>query len=386
MSVRVFRVLYLALFVGMLSTTVTSAASPIRQLTQTADATNVRPTWSPDGKKIAYQSDRDGSFHIYVMDADGANTVQISSGSDVDDRHPAWSPDGSTIAVDSGDATHREIWLIDIASKRRTQVTRTGAIASFPSWSPDGKRLAYYVYTSSYTPSTATSAGQYEGTMDVFTAARDGSGVAQMTSGLASEKNSQCTFACHSVRWSPDGSRIAFSDGDLMRVLVMSAAPQQNTPPQAITPDGERSHFPTFLANGQVLYITEHLSLDQSWTDLWLQDPSAGAQRDQLAQGILAQGPFEFSNDGTQLLFASPRSGNFEIYAVTLDDAGKAALASNPNAVTVSQAASGASAGIKLPGMSTEAYILLGVAMFAVIGEVGLRVVRRRRRMQTPRS
>lgn len=386
MSARVFRVLYLALFVGMLSTTVTSAASPIRQLTQTAEATNVRPTWSPDGKKIAYQSDRDGSFHIYLMDADGGNTVQISSGTDIDDRHPAWSPDGNTIAVDSGDATHREIWLIDIASKRRTQVTKTGGIASFPSWSPDGKRLAYYVYQSSYTPSTATSPGQYEGTMDVFTASRDGSGIAQMTKGLASEKNSQCTFACHSVRWSPDGARIAFSDGDLMRVLVMSSTPQKDNDPQAITPDGERSHFPTFLASGQVLYITEHLSLDQSWTDLWRQDPAAGAQRDQIAQGILAQGPFEFSKDGSQLLFASPRSGNFEIYAVTLDDAGKAALASNPNAVTVSKAASGASAGIKIPGMSTEAYILLGVAMFAVVGEVGLRVVRRRRRTQAPRS
>src|SRR5256885_14713997 len=107
------------------------------------------------------------------MTADGGNTTQISSGADVDDRHPAWSPDGVTIAVDSGDATHREIWLIDIASKRRTQVTKIGAIASFPSWSPDGKRLAYYAYKSSYTPSTATAPGQDEGSVAVVTAARD---------------------------------------------------------------------------------------------------------------------------------------------------------------------------------------------------------------------
>jgi len=385
MTVRAFRVVYLALLVGMLSVNVTAAASPIRQLTVT-ESTNVRPTWSPDGKRIAYQSDKDGSFHIYVMDTDGSNTKQISSGADIDDRHPAWSPDGNTIAVDSGDATHREIWLIDVASSKRTQVTKTGGIASFPAWSPDGKRLAYYVYQSSYTPSTATSAGQFKGSMDVFTSARDGSGVAQMTNGLASEANSQCTFACHSVRWSPDGSRIAFSDGDLMRVLVMSSTPQQNAAPTAITPDGERSHFPVFLSNGQVLYITEHLSLDQSWTDLWQQDPTAGAQRDQIAQGILAQGPFEFSKDGTQLLFASPRSGNFEIYAVTLDDAGKQALATNPNAVTVVGSAAGASAGVKLPGLSAEAYVLLGIALFAVIGEVALRIVRRRRRTRTPLS
>ncbi len=360
--IRAFRIVALALAIGSLTTVVTSAASPIRQLTSTS-STNVRPQWSPDGKRIAYQSNRDGGdrFHIYVMDADGGNTKQLSSGGDIDDRHPAWSPDGNALAVDSGDATHREIWVIDVASQRRTQVTRTGTIASFPSWSPDGKRIAYYVYDA--------------GTTDVWSSARDGSGNVRLTTELASEQNSQCTFACHSVRWSPDSSRMAFSDGDLSRVLVMSAVTPSR--PQAISPDGERSHFPVFLANGQLIYITEHLSLDQSWTDLWLQQPDASAQRDQIAQGILAQGPFEFSADGSQLLFASPRSGNFEIYSVTLDDAGKAALATNPNAVTVAQAAKATTP--LLPGLSVEMYAFLTLALLALMAEVAFRVLRRRR-------
>ncbi|HZP96852.1 MAG TPA: hypothetical protein VFC31_11010 [Candidatus Limnocylindria bacterium] len=373
---RAFRVVSLFLLIGSLSVNVTAASSPIRQLTAT-EGSNLRPTWSPDGKRIAYQSNRDGSYHIYVMDADGSNTKQITSGADTDDRHPAWSPDGRAIAVDSGDATHREIWIIDVASQRRTQVTKTGAIASFPSWSPDGKRLAFYVYRAS-----GATSGEFSGTMDVWTAARDGSGLVQMTRGLASEKNSQCTFACHSVRWSPDSTRIAFSDGDLSRVLVMSAVATGGAAPEAITPDGERSHFPVFLSSGQLLYVTEHLSLDQSWTDLWRQDPTSTAQRDQIAQGILAQGPFEFSADGSELLFASPRSGNFEIYAVTLDDAGKAALATNPNAVAAVRAPANTSAALKIPGMSPEAYILLAIALFALVGEISLRVVRRRRRLR----
>ncbi len=370
-AVRVFRVVYLFLIIGSLSINVTAASSPIRQLTDT-ESSNLRPTWSPDGKRIAYQSNRDGTYHIYVMDADGANTKQISSGDSIDDRHPAWGPDGRTIAVDSGDQTHREIWLIDVASQKRTQVTRTGALASFPSWSPDGKRLAFYVYRTN-----GATTGDFFGTMDVYTSGRDGSGTVQMTTGLASEKNSQCTFACHSVRWSPDSTRIAFSDGDLSRVLVMSAV-TGGAAPQPITPDGERSHFPVFLNNGRLIYVTEHLSLDQSWTDLWQQDPTS-TQRDRVAQGILAQGPFEFSADGSQLLFASPRSGNFEIYSVTLDDAGKAALATNPNAVTVLPRPAGATSALKLPGMSPEAYILLGIALFALVGEISLRILRRRR-------
>jgi len=364
-ALRALRVIALVLAIGSLTTLVTAAASPIRQLTSTS-STNVRPTWSPDGKRIAYQSNRDGTYHIYVMDTDGGNTKQLSSGSDIDDRHPAWSPDSSAIAVDSGDATHREIWIIDVASQRRTQITRSGQIATFPSWSPDGKRVAYYVYEA--------------GTMDVWTSARDGSGTVKLTTELASEKNNQCTFACHSVRWSPDSSRLAFSDGDLSRVLVMSAVTPTKAP-LAISPDGERSHFPVFLASGQLIYVTEHLSMDQSWTDLWLQQPDAAAQRDQIAQGILAQGPFEFSADGTQLLFASPRSGNFEIYAVTLDDAGKTALATNPNAVTIVQAAKASTS--LLPALSAEVYIFIGLALFALFAEIALRVLRRRRARST---
>jgi len=358
------RVILLALTLGSFTTLVTSAASPIRQLTDTVDASNLRPAWSPDGKRVAYQSNKDGTFHIYVMDADGGNTKQVSSGNDVDDRHPAWSPDGNAIAVDSGDATHREIWIIDVNSQRRTQVTKNGQIASFPSWSPDGKRLAFYVYAG--------------GTMDVWTSSRDGSGSVKMTTDLASEANSQCTFACHSVRWSPDNTRIAFSDGDLSRVLVMSAV--QPGTPTVITPEGERNHFPIFLSSGQILYITEHLSIDKAWTDVWVQAPESTTQRDQLAEGILAQGPFDFSPDASQLLFASPRSGNFEIYAVTLDAAGKAALATDPNAVTADRPAKAAQP--LLPGMSTEAYVFLGVALFALIGEVAYRILRRRRRMR----
>jgi len=156
------------------------------------------------------------------------------------------------------------------------------------------------------------------------------------------------------------------------------SATAPTTSPLAISPDGERSHFPVFLANGQLIYVTEHLSMDQSWTDLWLQLPEASAQRDQIAQGILAQGPFEFSADGTQLLFASPRSGNFEIYQVTLDDAGKLALATNPNAVTVVQAATAASMPL-LPSLSLEAYLFIGLALFALFAEIMFRVLRRRR-------
>ncbi|MGH2377388.1 MAG: TolB family protein [Candidatus Limnocylindria bacterium] len=339
--------------------TAAAAASPIRQLTNTP-GTNVRPAWSPDGAQIAFQSNRDGPYHVYVMNADGSDVRRLTSGG-ADDRHPAWSPDARYLAVDSGDSRTREIWLIEVATGARRQLTTLGGIASFPSWSPDGRQIGFYVYR--------------EGVMDVWLMGQDGGGVSRLTQDLASEKNQQCTFACHSVAWSPDSGRVAFSDGQHARVLL-AAALAGGSAPTAITPEGERSHFPVFLADGRLVYVTEHVSTQQSYTDLWTQSPDAGAERQALAEGVQAQGPFAVRSDGAELLFASPRDGNFEIYAVTLDEAGKAALAQRPQRAgefvdgPVSPGAQPAASGPTLPegwpylaGLGVVALLLGGIEL-----------------------
>lgn len=348
----------------------TLAASPIRQLTSTTTA-NLRPAWSPDARRIAFQrSDTDGRYHIYVMDADGGNVRRLTNG-DIDDRHPAWSPDGKLLAVDSGTAAQREIWTIDVASAQRTQVTKLGASASFPSWGPDGTRIAFYLYRAGQT--------------DLWLAGRDGSAAQPLTRGLASEQNQQCTFACHSAAWSPRGDRIAYSAGDHSRVLL--GAPVPGSPATPVSPDDERAHFPIYLADGRLVYVSEHITLDQSWTDLWALPPEEGAARTEVVSSVQVQGPFELSPDGRQLLFASPRSGNFEIYSVTLDDAGKAALAERvvrgaggPDATLAPGAAAEARKGEAGPLGESGPY-LLGIAALALIG-VGIELLVRARRLK----
>ena len=328
-----FRLWCVAVIGGLASAQVALAAGPILQVT--ADGTSsVRPSWSPDGSQIAFQTSQDNRYRIYVMSADGTNRRLVSQGV-VDDRHPAWSPDGKMLAVDTGTDLKREIALIDLATGARTPVTTMDAFASFPSWSPDGTRLSFYAYA--------------QGNLDIFTVNTDGSKLVKMTQTLASENKSQCTFACHAATWSPDGARLAYADGDQMRVFTMRSDDGTDQVKVSHDDPSGRSHFPLYLSDGRLAYVTEHINPGQSWTDIWAITPGSGQAPAALLQDVQVQGPFEFSPDGQRLLFSSPRNGNFDVYVATLDDSGKEALKrlSSETELAPALAAAGHPAGLR---------------------------------------
>jgi Tol biopolymer transport system component len=338
--VVLFRLWTLAVMSAFATAQVALAAGPILQVT--ADGTSsVRPAWSPDGTHIAFQTSEANAYHVYTMAADGSDRRLITQGVN-DDRHPAWSPDGNMLAIDTGSELKREIALVDLASGSRTTITTLGAFASFPSWSPDGTRLSFYVYQT--------------GALDLWTVNKDGSRAVQMTQTLASENKSQCTFACHGAAWSPDGSRLAYADGDQTHVYTMRS--DDGTDQQKVSADDPtgRSHFPSYLKDGRLAYVTEHINPGQSWTDIWAITPGSTQQPDSLLQDVQVQGPFEFSPDGQKLLFASPRNGNFDIYVATLDAEGKNALKklSSQTDLSPALAAAGHPTGLSTTGQTAS--------------------------------
>ncbi|MBH1991959.1 MAG: PD40 domain-containing protein [Sphingomonadaceae bacterium] len=118
------------------------AGGPLQRLTGDFDDL-AQPDWSPDGKRIAFQSYRSGNFHIWSVTAAGGDMRQHSDGL-FDDREPRWSPDGKTIAFASDRAEGRyAIYLLDIASGAVTPLSSGTTNDSEPCWSPDGKRIAY---------------------------------------------------------------------------------------------------------------------------------------------------------------------------------------------------------------------------------------------------
>jgi Tol biopolymer transport system component len=103
------------------------------------------PTWSPDGRSIAYVllNDRSEASDIWVMNADGSGKRRLTHVGDAEG--PAWAPDGRKMAF-SHDG---DIFVLDREAGSLQRLTKTPALESYPNWSPDGKRIAYELNDSS---------------------------------------------------------------------------------------------------------------------------------------------------------------------------------------------------------------------------------------------
>ncbi|AUD00686.1 DPP IV N-terminal domain-containing protein [Spirosoma pollinicola] len=101
-----------------------------------------QPSWSPDGKQIAFHSFWDGRYHIWSVDASGGKPKQLTSGI-YDDREPHWSPDGKRLVFSSDRSGNYDIWQLNLSDGHLTQLTHDTGNDFNPAFSPDGRQVAF---------------------------------------------------------------------------------------------------------------------------------------------------------------------------------------------------------------------------------------------------
>jgi Tol biopolymer transport system component len=289
------RVFLLVLSTGCASVETTTPTTPPLAPTLTLvppTPTSILPTSTPPLPVddmvglIAYASDQDGDFEIWVMNADGSDQYKLTDNNAMD-ISPAWSPDGNQIAFITNRDGNDEVYVMNVDGSNVRRLTQTtDASESFPAWSPDGMQISFD--------------SDRGGNWDIYVMASDGANPRRLTDSPGDDWISS---------WSPDGNQIAFEskrDGNYEIYVMDSDGSNQRRLTINQTHDG----FPTWSPNGkQIAFISRQ---DGNY-EIYTMNVDGTNQR-RVTDNPTEDSDPAWSSDGEWLAFVSQRGGNDEIY------------------------------------------------------------------------
>jgi Tol biopolymer transport system component len=242
------------------------------------------PTWSPDGRTLAYESNETGNWDIRVAQVGAGGSVNRTGDHPGDDRYPSWSPDGRQLAFWSA----REgggYFLMPALGGPATKVAATpGTVALYhgpADWSPDGSELACV----SYRPAGSA----FEAVLEIVSV------VTRETRRMALPGTQEARL---DPRWSPDGRYLAYVDAaqqpaDTTQLFVLRLPDGGATP---VTDARANLRSPSWSADARALFF---VSNRVGASDLWRQPMDAGAP----------VGPAQQLTAGLEMLHASLSPG-----------------------------------------------------------------------------
>jgi len=285
----------LALVAGLAACSDDTTAPRITEPSTPSFGKNVTGT----NQRLLFTSMRDGNEELYSMNPDGTGVTRLTFSAG-EDAYGVWSPDGKRIAFFSQrDNPWGDIYLMNADGSGVVRLTNSVAMSVSPTWSKDGKQIAFASNRTSANPSVYN-ANDFE----IFVVNVDGTGLKQIT------KNNFSDFA---PVWSPDGKQIAFaSNRDNYAgndIFVMNVDGSQVT---RLTPaePGIHSGAPAWDPHGRTIVF-------QREGGLFVVDPTTRLQT-QLTYFNGDMDP-SYSPDGTQLAFTSIRDGYYDIFVMNSD-------------------------------------------------------------------
>jgi len=268
------------------------------------------PTWSPDGRALAYAADTAGNLDLYIQQIGAGSPLRVTD-SDADDAQPAWSPDGAYLAFVSARAypekrlstmlgmgtfgpyfagRNGDVWVMPALGGPARRIAED---AYYPAWAPDGKQLVYQALRDGQW-------GLWVQEVDTQTPARQ-----VLTARDLRTSRPNLPTVITQPAWSPDGQWIAFTAG-ATNALHIYAVASAGGEPQRLTEDGAVAMMPSWSADGRWLYFSSNRG---GQLNLWRARFEEGrlSPPQQLTAGSGADLRARPSPDGKRLAYSSVR-------------------------------------------------------------------------------
>ena len=278
------------------------------------------PAISPDGKWVAFASNRLQNAELYLIDLTDGSLGQLTHTDELDEYMPVFSADGKSIAfatertrgglmlppvqASGSDPSRASIYLMDIDGRNQRPLVDADGADRAPVFSPDGQKIAFESKAPTQEAPSMPGSTENNDTLEIYVIDVDSSNKRQLTHNDVDDGH---------PTWSPNGKQIAFSSmvEDIYQIFIVNAS--GGTAKQLTFSDASHYH-PIFTPDGKrIIYVS---NAHNHYT-LWMMNAD-GSNKTQLTNHIGAHFEPSLSRDGKKLVFSSDRSDHMRIYLMDL--------------------------------------------------------------------